>query len=327
MKTKVDVLIVDDLKENHMVMEGVLDDPELNLVKAMSGEEALSLCMSHSFAVIFMDVQMPGMDGFETAELLRGIEKTKHIPIIFVTAISKEKASIFKGYEVGAIDYLSKPIDPVVLQSKARVFKEMYRQKQLIEMQAAELEDQVRELTRISDEKNELENISMEDSLTRIYNRRGTDKLLKAHWRNCIRYNLPMAIILFDLDRFKNYNDNYGHLKGDDVLTAVAKTAESTLYRAEDFIGRYGGEEFVIVMPNTHLEGALEVANRLNKAIKDLNIDHAYNGDFGYVTVSSGIAITYPVKEQEIKGLIDEADKAMYLAKNNGRNQIRYTKF
>ncbi len=92
MNEQVNILIVDDLKENHLVMESVLDDQELNIVKALSGEEALSLCMSHDFAVIFMDVQMPEMDGFETAELLRGIEKTKNIPIIFVTAISKEKS-------------------------------------------------------------------------------------------------------------------------------------------------------------------------------------------------------------------------------------------
>lgn len=325
MNEQVDILIVDDLKENHLVMESVLDDPDLNIVKALSGEEALSLCMMHSFAVIFMDVQMPGMDGFETAELLRGIEKTKNIPIIFVTAISKEKASIFKGYEVGAVDYLSKPIDPIILRSKVRIFKEMYIQRRLIEKQTSELEDKVRELMQTKEERDVLENISMEDGLTKVYNRRGVDKLMLTHWKNCARYQLPFSMMMFDLDRFKRFNDHYGHIKGDDVLVEVSKAAQSVLYRAEDFVGRFGGEEFIVVMPNTKLEGALAVGERILKAINDKKIRHEYNGDYGIVTVSGGIATTYPDHEMAIETLINQADQVMYLAKNNGRNQIRHT--
>lgn len=323
MNDKVKILIVDDLKENHLVMESVLDEPSMDIVKALSGEEALSLCMQHSFAVIFMDVQMPGMDGFETAELLRGIEKTKNIPIIFVTALSKEKASIFKGYEVGAVDYLSKPIDPLILKSKARIFIDMYRQRKVIEKQAAELEDKVRELMEIQEERDTLENISMEDGLTQIYNRRGVNKLLLTHWKNCARYQLPFSIMMFDLDRFKRYNDHYGHIKGDAVLMKVAKAAEEVLYRAEDFVGRFGGEEFIVVMPNTDLEGALAVANRVMAAIVDLQIEHNYN-DEGIVTVSGGVASSFPKNDQPIEALINQADQVMYLAKNNGRNQVRH---
>lgn len=322
MNDKVNILIVDDLKENHMVMEGVLDDPELNIVKALSGEEALSLCMSHSFAVIFMDVQMPGMDGFETAELLRGIDKTRNIPIIFVTALSKEKASVFKGYEVGAVDYLSKPIDPIILRSKARIFKEMYKQKRLIELQAAALEEKVIELTKIQDEKDALENVAMEDALTKVYNRRGVKKLMEGHWKNCVRYNLPFSVIMFDIDNFKNYNDNYGHVKGDDVLKAVARAAKDTLFRSEDFIGRYGGEEFIAVMPNTEMKGAMNVAERIKDAVEELQWVHEFNENYGYVTASYGVAMTYPMAGQEMKHLIDDADKAMYMAKVQGRNRI-----
>ena len=323
MKEQVNILIVDDLKENHLVMEGVLIDPELNIVKAMSGEEALSLCLSHDFAVIFMDVQMPGMDGFETAELLRGIEKTKNIPIIFVTALSKEKASVFKGYEVGAVDYLSKPIDPLILRSKASIFKDMYKQRRLIEYQAAELEDKVRELSRMQGEKEALESISMEDSLTKVYNRRGVNKLMLNHWKNCIRYNLPFSVMMFDLDRFKNYNDNYGHIKGDDILFAVAKASKEALFRAEDFVGRFGGEEFLVVMPNTPLEGAISVTERIFEAIEDLNLKHEFNGEFDRITISAGVATAFPGKDQNVKTIISEADEAMYIAKNNGRNQYR----
>lgn len=324
MDEKVKILIVDDLQENHLVMESVLDDPELDIIKALSGEEALALCMIHSFAVIFMDVQMPEMDGFETAELLRGIDKTKHIPIIFVTALSTEKASIFRGYEVGAVDYLSKPINPLILRSKAKIFKEMFLQRRIIEQQAIELEDKVKELLAIQVERDALESITMEDGLTKIYNRRGINRLMATHWKNCVRYQLPFSMMMFDLDRFKNYNDHYGHIKGDDVLVSVAQAAKAALYRAEDFVGRFGGEEFVVVMPNTDIEGAIAVSTRVMEAITALKIEHDYNGDFGIVTVSCGLVATLPESEMLIEDFINQVDKAMYLAKNSGRNQLRH---
>lgn len=321
---KVDILIVDDLKENHLVMDSIIDDEEVNLVKAFSGEEALALCAKHSFAVIFMDVQMPGMDGFETATLLRGIEKTKLIPIIFVTAISKEKKSIFKGYEVGAVDYVFKPVDPIILRSKVRIFKELYQQRMLIQKQAEELKQTLRELNSVEEERDELENISLQDSLTKVYNRRGVMKLLNTHVKNCRRYQLPISILMFDLDRFKYYNDNYGHVKGDDVLARVAECASSILFRAEDYVGRYGGEEFIIVMPNTNLEGAKKVAKRLQEALVVANIEHRFNGDFGKITVSSGSATVFPTEEFDVSKFIHEADQMMYLSKNSGRNTYNF---
>ena len=319
---KVDILIVDDIKENHLVMDSVIDDPNINIVKAFSGEEALALCAKHDFSVIFMDVQMPGMDGFETAALLRGIEKTKFIPIIFVTAISKEKKSVFKGYEIGAVDYIFKPIDPLILRSKVRIFKELYQQRQMIQQQADELALMLKELSSVEEERDELENISMEDPLTKIYNRRGVMKLLDTHWKNCVRYQLPISLLLFDLDRFKYYNDNYGHVKGDDILYKIAQGAKGILYRAEDYIGRYGGEEFIIVMPNTSLEGAKNVAKRMHEAIDKLALEHKFNDNHKIVTVSSGVATVYPDSLITINKLIEEADKMMYLSKDSGRNRM-----
>lgn len=146
---KIKCLLVDDKPENLLALESILESPELNLFKVSSGNEALALVLEHDFALVLLDVQMPDMDGFETAKLMRGIEKTKHIPIIFLTAISKDQKHIFKGYESGAVDYLFKPIEPDILKSKVHVFLELYKQKKLLKKQAAELEKKMTELSTV----------------------------------------------------------------------------------------------------------------------------------------------------------------------------------
>ena len=143
---KVEILLVDDRPENLLSLESILESPAISLSEATSGKEALGMVLKHDFALVIMDVQMPEMDGFETAELMRGMDKTKHIPIIFVTAISKEQKHIFKGYESGAVDYMFKPIEPDILKNKVNVFIELHKQKKLLEKQAEDLEKTVEEL-------------------------------------------------------------------------------------------------------------------------------------------------------------------------------------
>ncbi len=137
---KINILVVDDKPENLLAMEGLLLDPGYNVTKAQSGAEALRLLLRHDFALVLLDVQMPDMDGYETAELMRGNAKTRHIPIIFVTAISKEDKYVFRGYELGAVDYLFKPVDPMILRSKVRTFAELQRRKLTIEKQVRQIE-------------------------------------------------------------------------------------------------------------------------------------------------------------------------------------------
>jgi two-component system, sensor histidine kinase and response regulator len=145
-KKKIHILAVDDKEENLLAIEQVLESPEINLVKALSGNEALALMFDYDFALVLLDVQMPGMDGFETAELMRNSHKTRHIPIIFVTAISKEKKHIFRGYDTGAVDYLFKPIEPEILQSKVNVFIDLFKQKNALEELTLKLENTISEL-------------------------------------------------------------------------------------------------------------------------------------------------------------------------------------
>ena len=142
----IDILVVDDRNENLLAMEALLEEPGIHVVKAASGQEALRLLLEREFALVLLDVQMPEMDGFETAELIRGSERTKRVPIIFVTAISKDQQHIFKGYEAGAVDYLMKPIEPTILKSKVAVFCQLHRQGRIIEGQLREIEEKNRAL-------------------------------------------------------------------------------------------------------------------------------------------------------------------------------------
>ena len=143
------ILIVDDRPENLLVLESLLDEPDIELIKADSGNEALRKILDHEFALVLLDVQMPDMDGYEVAELLRGNKKTRHVPIIFVTAKNKEDASIFKGYDSGAVDYLFKPLEPVILKSKVGVFLELYRHKEELLAKTRELDRRLADLEEI----------------------------------------------------------------------------------------------------------------------------------------------------------------------------------
>ncbi len=319
-KTK--ILIVDDRPENLLVLESLLDNIDCTIAKATSGNEALSLMLDHEIALVLLDVQMPEMDGFEVAELMRGSEKTRYIPIIFVTAISKEQKCIFKGYEVGAVDYLFKPIEPIILQSKVRVFLELYNQKIIISEQAELLEMKVRELMDLREDNCRLETLSVCDGLTGISNRRNFDQYMERSWKNAIRTGRPLSLIMADIDCFKAYNDNYGHLQGDECLIRVARAITYSVKRPIDFAARYGGEEFAVILPDTDSEGAIVVAEDIRKCIEELSLKHEYSKAGDCVTLSLGVATAIPKPADTIGSFINRADKALYNAKQGGRNKV-----
>jgi diguanylate cyclase (GGDEF)-like protein len=318
----INILIVDDRVDNLLVLESLLEDANCNIVKATSGNEALSLMFDYDFALILLDVQMPDMDGFETAELMRSNNRTKYIPIIFVTAISKEQKCIFKGYEVGAVDYLFKPIEPVILQSKVRVFIELYNQRRLLEEQSELLELKIKELLELKQINSKLENLSICDGLTGISNRRHFDQYLDISWRSSMRSSKPLSLIMGDIDYFKAFNDNYGHLKGDECLIKVTNTICSSVKYPMDLVARYGGEEFAVILPETDEVGALVVAEVIKENMRKLAFPHEYSNAAAYTTLSLGVATLIPDSSVSVKELISRADKAMYEAKESGRNTV-----
>ncbi|MCP4720610.1 MAG: diguanylate cyclase [Desulfobacteraceae bacterium] len=321
---KISILIVDDRPENLLSLEQVLESPMLNIVRANSGHEALEKTLDHEFALILLDVQMPVMDGYETATLLRGNKKTKNIPIIFVTAATKERSQVFLGYGSGAVDYLFKPLEPDVLTSKVKIFLELYRQRRLLEEKTRELDAKVMELETLQcklEKSNEkLRKLSSLDGLTDLPNRRFFDETMTQEWQRGTRRQKPLSLILADIDHFKAFNDAYGHVIGDDCLKKVANGLGKSILRDVDTIARYGGEEFAAILPETDKAGGILIIQRMLKKIQDLKIAHNASPTADHVTVSFGLSTMVPRTNIQPTQLIESADSALYLAKNSGRN-------
>ncbi len=320
----ISILIVDDRPENLLSLEQVLESPALNIVRANSGHEALEKTLDHEFALILLDVQMPVMDGYETATLLRGNKKTKNIPIIFVTAAHKEQSQVFLGYGSGAVDYLFKPLEPDVLTSKVKIFLELYRQRQLLEIKTRELDAKIMELETLKhelEESNEkLRKLSSLDGLTDLPNRRFFDETMNREWQRGTRRQKPLSLILADIDHFKAFNDAYGHVIGDDCLKKVANGLGKSIFRDVDTIARYGGEEFAAILPETDKEGGVLIIQRMLESIEALKIPHIASPTAKHVTVSFGLSTMVPSTDVSPTQLIESSDRALYLAKNSGRN-------
>lgn len=323
----INILIVDDRKENLLVLESILQSLKVNIITANSGNEGLGFLFDKQFAVVLIDVQMPGMDGFEMAEIMRSSERTRHIPIIFVTAISKEQEYVFKGYDSGAVDYLFKPIrEPKVIMSKVKIFIDIYKQKQMILDQASMLENKIKELEETKHELEKanaiLEQLSYYDKLTGIANRHSLENHFNMMLKKAIRDSEELSALMVDIDCFKEFNDNYGHVQGDICLRKIADSIKHSLKRPLDFVARYGGEEFIILLPETNLEGAVKVAQSIKEKVENLEVVHKYSKAAEVVTVSIGAVSLVPSKVNSIDEIVDNADKALYKAKNQGRNRV-----
>lgn len=311
------ILIVDDTKANLISLEAILEGENLNILTVSNGNDALKMLLKIKIDIILLDVQMPGMNGFEVAELMRANHKTKDIPIIFITAINKEEEYIFKGYELGAVDYLYKPISNEILKSKVKVFVKLNEQTKIIEEKTRALEEKIIQLELIEKKLNHLIRI---DELTGVFNRRAFEEIFKLEWARTIRSKGSFSALMIDIDNFKNFNDTYGHLKGDECLKDVAQKIDNTLRRITDQVARLGGEEFVVLLPETDSEGAKLIAEEIRKNIEDLQIVNEGVDTYKFITVSIGLSSVIPTRFIEKKEIIDHADKALYIAKKNGKN-------
>lgn len=304
------ILLVDDTPAELKIISSYLRKMGHELISCTNGEEAVECYRKNSVDLVLLDIVMPVMDGYEAARRIREY-KDGWVPIIFLSGRDSPK-DIAAGIEAGGDDYLVKPIDEVILAAKMRAMERIAEMRERLVEVSSELEEANAELQKLADV----------DGLTGIANRRSLDAYLEHETARCIRENQPISVIMIDLDHFKAYNDYYGHLSGDNCLKRIADILQNKVRRPSDMSGRYGGEEFCIILPNTDEEGAKHVAEFVRLTVEELRIPHAGNGEKGVVTLSLGVVTHYPDPSFAISTLLNEADKALYHAKRSGRNRV-----
>ncbi len=297
------ILLVEDSATLRHAMRGYILDAGHEPLIARSGEEALQLLENTPVDMIIMDVEMPGLNGFETTRLIREWLGGHWIPIIFVTGLNEDE-DYREGIEAGGDDYLTKPVSPIIIKAKIRAMERI-----------AEMRDQLNSLNA------ELEALSQLDSLTQIYNRRTFNQLAEQQWASAKRHQQPVSALMIDVDHFKLYNDHYGHPAGDACLKQISQAIKSCLHRSGDLLGRYGGEEFVVLLPEADTAGALHVAQKINQAIGELQLRHDVSPTCNKVSASIGGATCVRTTGHSLDELIKNADRALYKIKRSGRNR------
>ncbi len=294
------ILIVDDAPANIQALGSLLKD-EYRILVARHGEKALQIARGNFPPdLILLDIQMPDMDGYEVCRRLKSESPLNRIPVIFVTAKSGADEEEL-GFSLGAVDYISKPFHPAVVRARVRNQMNLKIRTDL------------------------LEELSLVDGLTGIFNRRYFDEHFEEEKERALRRGEPLSVIMMDIDNFKAYNDNYGHGAGDECLQQVARALRSNLSRSGDFVARYGGEEFVALLPGTGETGAMTVAERLRQGVEFLKIPHAYSPIAKVVTISLGVASSEAgASEEDRSHLLKRADQALYTSKREGRNRSTF---
>lgn len=281
------LLIVDDQPANVRVMAEALRD-HYELYFATSGVKALEIAAASAIELVLLDVVMPDLDGFEVCRRLKSDERTSRIPVIFVTA-REEMNDETRGFDVGGVDYIIKPVQPPIVRARVRTHLEL---------------KQARDL---------LESLASIDGLTGIANRRRFDMCLENEWRRCARSASPFSIALVDVDHFKRYNDTHGHARGDDCLRSVAQALKSVARRPADLAARYGGEEFGLLFPETDAAAMRLLLRAVLVAVRA-----------GDVTISIGAVTVTPTTDTDASSALELADGLLYEAKETGRNQAHH---
>jgi diguanylate cyclase (GGDEF)-like protein len=296
------VLVADDDTVNRRVLAELLK-PEYTVLLAKNGAQALELAARHQPDLVLLDVVMPDMDGYEVLRRLRGDARTAHITVIFISGLGRPEDEA-NGLKLGAADYIAKPFNVTVVLARVAMHLQMVRQRRM------------------------LEHLAHVDGLTELANRRRFDEVYDAEWQRSRRSCRPLSLALLDIDAFKQYNDHYGHPAGDRALRAVARVAASGLRRPGDLAARYGGEELVLLLPDTDAAQAQQVVRAVCTAIADLEIPHEASGVRPVLTVSAGGATLngsgVPPSNESCAELFAAADALLYQAKKAGRNRVQW---
>ncbi|MCL2398973.1 MAG: diguanylate cyclase [Defluviitaleaceae bacterium] len=294
-KKKHNILIIEGAKTDTATLYKILD-LEYNVHNVKNNIQILDVIKKLLPDVILLDIFMAENDGYNILISIKSNEDTKKIPVIILTECicDVEEKELEKGVLLGAIDHISTPFNPTV-----------------VKLRIAQTLNQI----------DTIERLCIIDSLTGISNRLNFDNRLKVAWEQAKRDNIALSIFIIDIDDFKMYNDTYGHLQGDEVLRKVASTIDKSLIRSVDFVARWGGEEFIVLLQDTSLSGALVVAERIRKNIEDILISCA-DDKTTIVTVSIGVNTHIPTKKSNLHDFINRADQALYKSKAIGKNRV-----
>ncbi|WP_412497643.1 diguanylate cyclase [Vibrio furnissii] len=292
---KFTVLVVDDQPTNIQLIYQLLKK-EYDVLMATSGQQALAVCREHKPDLILMDVLMPDMNGWDTCQTLKRDPDIATIPVIFVTALTDQDDEN-ACWDAGAVDFLQKPINANTLKHRVRAHLTLKHQSDL------------------------LRSLAYVDGLTGVSSRRHFDQYLDTQLGHAFRKQESLGVLLIDIDFFKQYNDRYGHIAGDDALRQVAQNLKQSCLRSTDLVARYGGEEFVMVLPDTDEAGLEHIAQRIKYQLEQQAIAHT-GSPTALLTVSAGGAIYWPGEQpSSTEAMLMLADTMLYKAKAQGRNQ------
>lgn len=289
------ILVIDDSAVQAEFLYSILKD-DYEVTTCQTAAEGLRAAKEGSFSLILLDVIMPDMDGFMLLGELKATELTSHIPVILLTSLADVQYEE-RGLLLGAVDYVAKPFSPVIIKARVNTHIQLYHYQTEFRQQA------------------------MVDDLTGIANRRRYEGECIAKWREAIRFSLPFSVCMFDIDKFKLYNDTFGHPAGDQVISSVAKTVSSYFQRATDLFARYGGEEFVAVFVGNEARSAFEFLKTIRQSIEDLHIQHN-SPVCQWVTISVGGITIVPKMGDNYDTYLKLADTMLYDAKRFGRNRV-----
>jgi two-component system, cell cycle response regulator len=302
------ILIVDDHEDNIELLRARLEARGYEVHGANDGYAALEAVERVRPDLILLDVMMPKMDGIEVVRRLKANPNLPFIPVIMQTALDSTENKV-EGLDAGADDYITKPINFAELEARVNA-----------QLRIKKLETQLKDRENdLSDLNEKLRKISMTDGLTGIENRRSLEERLKEMWGHSIRLHEPIALIMCDIDKFKSVNDKYGHQAGDAVLKEIARLLKDEA-REIDRVGRYGGEEFLLILSGTVLDAAVTFAERLREKVE--NHTFPYEGGTLRRTMSCGVAAAPHPRVQDQEALVRAADDALYVAKETGRNRV-----
>lgn len=292
------VLIIDDSPINIEHLAQVLKS-EYNIKVANSGESGIEVARTQRPDLILLDIVMPNIDGYEVCRRLKAGDGTRKIPIIFIST-KTDMEDETRGLELGAVDYITKPFRTPIVKARVRTQIQLKHNSDL------------------------LEKLALIDALTNLPNRRRFEQILKREWSRCRRSQAPISIMILDIDHFKQFNDHYGHPAGDRCLKRVAQALPIPLKRPADSIFRYGGEEFIAVLPETEHSVALKLAEKMRLEVANLAIPNAHGKDTQpYISISIGVTTNTPSSRGNPKMLVQLADKMLYEAKHSGRNCVK----